>query len=95
MSVKDEKLIDIILLAGSGTICQVTLTFNATRIKYITLDSLAKHTEKFKRTGFVANATRSGRWIGNCREYPSNEPDNGSGRSDQRWKEMKICEHRC
>lgn len=61
MPLTKEERIDIILLAGSGTTRYVARTFNATHRTQITHDTVAKLIKKFKRTGSVADASRSGR----------------------------------
>ncbi|GBN95056.1 hypothetical protein AVEN_248465-1 [Araneus ventricosus] len=57
---KDERIY-IILLAGSGATHHVALTFDATHRKLIIRENVAKFMMQFKRTGSVANASRSGK----------------------------------
>ncbi|GBM70000.1 hypothetical protein AVEN_155706-1 [Araneus ventricosus] len=54
-----KERINIILLAGNGTNRLVARTFNATHVTQITHDTVAKLIRKFKRTGSVADASRS------------------------------------
>ncbi|GBM35945.1 hypothetical protein AVEN_31398-1 [Araneus ventricosus] len=56
-----EERIDTTLLAGSDTTLHVARTFNTTYRTQITRDTVAKLIMKFKRSGSVADASRSGR----------------------------------
>lgn len=60
MPLTQEVMIDITLLTGSGPTRHITCTFNTSHRTQIIYDTVVKGIKKFKRTGSVADATRSG-----------------------------------